>query len=898
MRVIPWRGTTAKVMALVAIWAAAWAVAAPAQPRVAEALPVASVSYPHAKGLVLEVAVDTLPILAGTVVFWGKDFSWGGNKVARNAPQADGAIPFTWDIERQGIRAAGQIMPMKDNKQEWRWQFTVDKDIAADGETAPMHGGLVFKLSLAAPARRGCKADPVLREDKKGWSWEALPGQTIALEFAQPLGALHFERDKKNEIRAMFFEAPVKAGTMEQRMTLTLPAGMEVANGAGEAPAPPNTSGWFRNVMDLSKPFVDVSFLNEKPAGKHGFLKTKGDQFAFEDGTPVRFWSTSVVASSIFPGARKNGEVNKAVVDAQAKRLAGLGINLVRLHHHDSNWVKPNLIAPGETTGQFDDVALDAYFYTVKALQDQGIYVWIDLMVGHNFRPGDNIPGWNEIKARDKKAKTEEAPATGFNYFNEGVEKIWRKRAKDLITRKNPYTGKTLAEDPAIAGFTIWNENSLTFPFGIIFSNLKEGTYHRTQFMKALEAFAAKTGLASKDLLITWQAGVSQLFLNDAQYAWCKRQIDLLHEIGVKVPICAGHVWGKGSNLYCLPALTAGDVSDVHNYAKGEFIRKNPHFNDDAAGRIAMSQLADRPLLITEFNMNDKPLDQFTTLPYLATLAAFQGWDAPFFYAYSQDGYDASVKGKYNLSPWSSYGDPTLIGASPLAALIFRQGHVSEAKTTVAFKLSREQTYLQPGNETNRVALRTVPEQHKQVICLPKVKELDWSADTPVPPGAQVETDLDKDFLTLGNNEIVADTSEFRRDWVKGLFQVNTPKSQLVMGALGNGKLSTADVEFAIQSPQALVGLSSLDSKPLKESRRILLTTLGRMAQEKKGGDLLTEPVAGKMTLRSSIAGLRLIPLKSDGQEMESISLPSNGGAYTIEIPTTLKTHWFLIAGQ
>ena len=37
---------------------------------------------------------------------------------------------------------------------------------------------------------------------------------------------------------------------------------------------------------------VDTSFVfkNERPAGKHGFLKVDGDNFRFEDGTLGKFW--------------------------------------------------------------------------------------------------------------------------------------------------------------------------------------------------------------------------------------------------------------------------------------------------------------------------------------------------------------------------------------------------------------------------------------------------------------------------------------------------------------------------------------------------------------------------------------------------------------------------------
>ena len=40
---------------------------------------------------------------------------------------------------------------------------------------------------------------------------------------------------------------------------------------------------------------VDLSFVykDEKPAGRHGFLKADGGSFVFEDGTPGRFWGTN-----------------------------------------------------------------------------------------------------------------------------------------------------------------------------------------------------------------------------------------------------------------------------------------------------------------------------------------------------------------------------------------------------------------------------------------------------------------------------------------------------------------------------------------------------------------------------------------------------------------------------
>ena len=48
---------------------------------------------------------------------------------------------------------------------------------------------------------------------------------------------------------------------------------------------------------------VDISFVfrQEKPAGKHGFMKASGSHFAFEDGTPARFWGVNFNGGACFP---------------------------------------------------------------------------------------------------------------------------------------------------------------------------------------------------------------------------------------------------------------------------------------------------------------------------------------------------------------------------------------------------------------------------------------------------------------------------------------------------------------------------------------------------------------------------------------------------------------------
>ena len=116
----------------------------------------------------------------------------------------------------------------------------------------------------------------------------------------------------------------------------------------------------------------------------------------------------------------------------------------------------------------------------------------------------------------------------------------------------------------------------------------------------------------------------------------------------------------------------------------------------------------------------------------------------------------------------------------------------------------------------------------------------------------------------------------------------------MVMGWIKDQPIRTADAVFTIAVPKAAVALSSLDRQPLRQSKRILISTIARMAI---GADkqARTEPVAGTIILASMVKGLRLVPLKSDGSKLAPITLEVQGGRYTIVLPTDKGTHWFVV---
>ena len=195
---------------------------------------------------------------------------------------------------------------------------------------------------------------------------------------------------------------------------------------------------------------IDISFAfgNEKPAGKHGFLKVKGDHFEFEDGTPGRFWGVCINAAANFP--------EHAHAEKLAKRLSKMGVNIVRTHQLDAEYCVPNIFQYQrgpvvKTTRQFDPESLDRFDYLMYCLKKEGVYIYLDLMVSRLFREADGVE-----KAREMGRKA--CPAA---LFDRTLIDLQKEYATNLWTHVNPYTGLAYTDDPAVVMTDCINEGTL-----------------------------------------------------------------------------------------------------------------------------------------------------------------------------------------------------------------------------------------------------------------------------------------------------------------------------------------------------------------------------------------------------------------------------------------------------
>ncbi|HEY2900307.1 MAG TPA: glycosyl hydrolase family 5 [Polyangia bacterium] len=822
-------------------------------------------------------------VLTFQYLFWGQGWRWVGVD-ARPAVAPPGALAaFTLTVADLGVTIDLQVRPS--DAQTLVYSYSIKA-------TRPLHdiigGAIEFHLALDAPAfSQG--SPPEIATDARAFSWTARKNQTVRVAFDHRPEQLVFERGNKNQIRAFLLGSDVQPGQRQFTMTVRAPDGAvrrltdDQRYGAARGP------DWHGPTLEWDRWPVDVSFLSDgdRPAGRHGRVHAQGDRLVFADGTEARFWGTNVQAYALFYGS-------KDAVANQARRIAALGYNLVRIHHHDSAWVSPNVFAAGQTTQQLDDAALDRLDWWINCLRREGVYVWLDLHVGRTFRVGDGIGGFDEV------AKSEPT-GRGFDYVNPRLEQLEQEFARQYLGRVNRYTGVAIADDPAVLGVLVTNEDDLTSHFGNLMLADKGNPAHQKMF-EALAATTAQTlHISASDALRTWEPGPAKMVLADLEARFYRRATANLRQLGFQGLVAGTSYWGD-EDLASVASLRIGDVIDVHAYGNPETLGTNPHMEANFISYIAAASVG-KPVFISEWNVGYPARDRFVAPLYVASIASLQGWDAPMIYGYSQQ----SVETPEHPDGWSTGPDPALTALMPAAAVMYRQRHVREAIKTYRLELDRQQLFFQSTGPRSSAAIRTLAEQSRLTVGLP-----DW----PVAGGSQptadatVVHDPTQDFLAADATSVTSDTGELRRDWAQGTQTIDTTRTQAAAGWIGGSTINLHDVRFQIRTPKATVAVTSLDGKPISQSRRMLVTVVGQVVASP--GDkmpLLAQPIAGTITLRTArplratALSPRAWPIERNEHGSPSAGawqkpLPRHDSESTFEIPSELVTHWFLLTPQ
>ena len=124
--------------------------------------------------------------------------------------------------------------------------------------------------------------------------------------------------------------------------------------------------------------------------------------------------------------------------------LAKRGVNLVRVHggYFDRN-------------GEVDPAKVKHAIEIVEAMKAEGIYTHFSIYFPLWLQPKPDTP-W--LQGYDGKTH----PFAAL-FFNPDFQVQYRKWWTALLTTPNPVTGKTLVEEPAVAGLEMQNEDSFFF---------------------------------------------------------------------------------------------------------------------------------------------------------------------------------------------------------------------------------------------------------------------------------------------------------------------------------------------------------------------------------------------------------------------------------------------------
>ena len=201
---------------------------------------------------------------------------------------------------------------------------------------------------------------------------------------------------------------------------------------------------------DITRTFVSQNTPESDNAGSLGFVNATEDGHLKYNGERIRFWGVNVCYGSAFP--------EKEDAPIVAAHLAKYGVNMVRFHHMDMMSEPRGIWTVDEADRTLSKKQLDKLDYFIFQLKKQGIFTNLNLLVSRPFKKGSELDDDIEMVAEWKVRA-----ALGF--FDEKIVSLQKKYATDLLLHKNPYTGNSYAQEPAVACIEINNENGMLHEF-------------------------------------------------------------------------------------------------------------------------------------------------------------------------------------------------------------------------------------------------------------------------------------------------------------------------------------------------------------------------------------------------------------------------------------------------
>ncbi len=626
---------------------------------------------------------------------------------------------------------------------------------------------------------------------------------------------------------------------------------------------------------------VDLRDRNHTICGELGRLVVRDGDFFWAEGPhkPVRFWGQVVGRSAIVASDQAQ--------EAYVRRMAKLGVNMIRLHARFHGGVEGDALA-------ISDHYLDRFDHFVATCRKNGVYFMVNTFYDHWIH-GSQVGGGH---------KDREHP-NGWQFIHPEGRALWRRWTGRLLDRENPYTGMRNSEDPTIAIIQLSNEDNYFFhnfqPYDVIpvetmeFMEQRYAKWLREEYGSLEKAKAGwqhnhprddldggRLGLLTvHHLTNSGQRGRDQAAFQVHDYrAITDGFIAHLRDMGYEGVVNNGN-WLSADARYLEPLdkmanmnaslLSRHGVTWTAHEKLDEFWHVKA--GDYYASRSGLKEPWELPW--NELHYNDHATmvcEPKTTMPNRfraewlvlgACWGALQGMDAQMHFA-------GSLNWLTTTARWG-IDEPTMMGQSPALALIYREGLVAQAPVVIQETLSRQALLDLQGAAFHPISSISRGEIQPRDLALLRIEEgrgpglnplmlMTGSlqrniVDDPTEAGLRIDANVEQ-CVDAEAKTVRSVDGQLHLDWGIGLLRIQAARAQGAVGFLKESStIELADMVIDCENEYASIVCVALDGKPLAESRRMLLTAV----TEDFNYGWKTERATLKPRRNDSIQGLQVV---------------------------------------
>ena len=563
--------------------------------------------------------------------------------------------------------------------------------------------------------------------------------------------------------------------------------------------------------------------LNDAPAGKHGYTLAKGAHFEFENkpGVPQRFYGVNFCFSANVPDADTAKRIGL--------RLARIGYNSVRIHHHEGALVEGS--RDGTTINPAQLAKFDGL---MAACIENGLYLTTDLFVSRA------VP-WRSVGIE----RDGNIPMDTYKILvavHDGAWENLKTFSRQWLLHVNPHTGRSYAQEPALAWLAITNEGN----FGNFLKQMQDIPEWQQEWEKWLTARQRADPEAYKDIDTALPTNIWErnrkiaaftLFLDEMEIRFVERARAFLRdEMQCRALITNRSSW---TNF----AVDQVSREEVYDFVDDHFYVDHPHFleqpwrlpsscanenpirtRDMGAQGIVYTRLLNKPFTVTEYNFSAP--GQFRGIGGIVTgtLGALQDWDGIWRFAYSHNIRSLEASHAPAMNYFDMVGDPLSLAAERASICLYLRGDVAPLKPTYAIVIPKQEVTRMRGE---------MPQLKMQWAWLAWYTQLGTLVADRPPAGATWSSAFPEAFRTSSDDihallaqkpEVVLGGGALKLDRENGTFTVITPKT--CGGFAETGAMDADALIFDVEGTPATVWVSALDNAPIRTSARLLLTHL------------------------------------------------------------------------